>query len=270
MNNQIRLQVFLSRNGVTSRRKAFDLIREGHVKVNGRMIREPSMSVDPARDKIEVDGQLIQPKNYDYILLNKPRGVTTTREDIFAEKTVMELLPAEFRHLVPVGRLDKDTEGLILLTNDGDLVYSLTHPKFNIDKTYLVCVTGKLKSEDKIKLEQGIVLEDRKTAPAKIEDIKQLSNQTEFLITIHEGRKRQIRMMLGALKYPVVYLKRITQGPLSLGDLAVGEWRHLTAEEINRLKDLKISIPMKGNVDSLNVSASTAVVLYEALRQRSS
>ncbi len=240
MPEALRLQVFLSRNGVTSRRKAFDLIQEGHVKVNGKVIREPSTPVDSSKDKIEVDGQSIRPKNYDYILLNKPSGVVTTKEDVFASKTVIDLLPVEYRHLVPVGRLDKDTEGLLLLTNDGDLTFQLTHPKFNIDKTYLVRVTGKLKDEDKIKLEKGIMLEGRKTFPAKIAEIKPLQNQTEFMMTIHEGRKRQIRMMLGHLKYPVVYLKRLSQGTLVLGNLPTGHWRLLTADEVNAFKKVKI------------------------------
>ena len=235
-----RLQVFLSHNGVCSRRQAMDIIKAGRVAVNGQEEREPSRPIDPSKDKVSVDGKDILFQNYQYILLNKPKGYVCTKAEFKGERSILELLPAELRYLSPVGRLDKDTEGLLLLTNDGDLAFRLTHPKFNVDKTYVVRVTGKLKEEDKVKLERGIVVEDRKTAPAKIESVKFLTNQSEFLMTIHEGRKRQIRIMLGTLKYPVVYLKRISQGPLVLGDLAPGTWRVLTLDEINGFKKLKI------------------------------
>lgn len=230
-----RLQVFLSHNGVASRRKAFDLIMEGHVKVNGKLVREPSTPVDAGLDKIEVDGKLVIVKKYDYVLLNKPAGVTTTKEDIHAEQTVIDLLPENYKHLVPVGRLDKDTEGLLLLTNDGDLTFKLTHPKFDVDKTYLVRVKGALSDDIKKKLEEGIMLEGRKTFPAKINDVKTKNRETEFLMTIHEGRKRQIRNMLGSFKLLVTYLKRLTQGPLELGDLPRGKWRILSPSEAAQL-----------------------------------
>lgn len=233
-----RLQVFLSHSGVCSRRRAMDLILEGHVSVNGQIVREPSTPVDPAKDKVSLDGVAVGVKTHEYILLNKPAGYVTTVEDPHAQRTVMDLVPKQFSHLYPVGRLDKDTEGLLLLTNDGDVAYKLTHPKFNIDKTYVVVVRGKLKEGDKMLLEKGVMIDTEVTAPAKITQVKKLDDKTEFAITIHEGRKRQIRVMLGRIGYTVLYLQRIKQGPLSLGELAKGQWRALSQHEVAQLVKL--------------------------------
>ncbi len=236
---KIRLQVFLSRNGVCSRRKAFDLVMAKRVSVNGRQVVEPSTPVDPGKDKICVDDKVVAAKAYTYILFNKPQGCVTTREDRFAEKTVFDLLPTEFRHLVPVGRLDKDTEGLLLLTNDGDLTHKLTHPRFDIDKMYHVKINGVLESKDREALESGIVVEGRRTAPTRIQDVRRAGNDTEFTITIHEGRKRQIRLMVAHTGKKVIYLQRIAQGPLELGVLKGGRWRELTDKEIQSLHQIK-------------------------------
>lgn len=231
--HKIRLQVFLSRRGVCSRRKAFALIREGRVTINGEVQKEPSTPIDPQLNKVAVDGKWIQFKDYSYLILHKPQGYVTTKAQFPNEKSVFDLLPAEYRYLAPVGRLDKDSEGLLLLTNDGDLAYRLTHPRFNVDKKYFVCVYGVLTPQEKNQLERGIVMEGEKTFPAKIEDVKIFKDRTktEFLLTIHEGKKRQIRRMCEAVGHKVAYLKRLGQGPLSLGNLRHGEWRHLTSEE---------------------------------------
>jgi len=226
-----KLQLFLSHSGASSRRKALSLILDGHVTVNGLVVKEPSAMIDCEKDKIRLDGKLIQKKSYTYLLLNKPKGYITTVADKHAEKTVLDLLPEDLKHLRPVGRLDKDTEGLLLLTNDGDLVYKLTHPKFNVDKTYHVVARARLKPDEKKRLEKGIVIDGKMTSPAKITDLK-VGKESEFLITIHEGRKRQIRLMLSALGHKVISLKRITQGALSLGNLAAGKWRVLSEKEI--------------------------------------
>ena len=236
--NSLRLQVFLSRNGVCSRRQAFDIIQEGRVGLNGRICREPSTPVDPHKDRISVDGKRVERKGYDYVLLNKPAGYITTRADRFAQKTVLDLLPREFRHLAPAGRLDQDTEGLLLLTNDGDAAYRLTHPKFNVDKTYFVRISGRLEAAQKDRLEKGIMIEGKKTFPSRITDVKVLKDQTELMITIHEGRKRQIRIMFARIGHQVIYLKRIIQGPLVLGALKVGKWRSLTQKEMDSLRKL--------------------------------
>ena len=257
----LRLQVFLSRNGVSSRRRAFVLIQEGRVAVNGQVNREPSTPIDPVKDDVMVDGKRIEAKVFNYVMLNKPKGYVTTRFDRFADKTVYDLLPKEYQHLVPVGRLDKDTEGLLLLTNDGDLVYRLTHPKHNIDKIYFVRLDGILNDLQKKQIEQGVVLEGKKTAPAKIHnmaviasDRRERSNlndcfvanaprndnrtQTELKITIHEGRKRQVRLMFGKVGLKVVYLQRVSQGPLLLEKLSLGQIRPLTENEVVQLKKI--------------------------------
>lgn len=242
----MRLQVFLSRNGVCSRRKAMDLVQGGRVSVNGRQVVEPSTPVDPGKDRVCVDDKAVAAKAYTYILFNKPRGCVTTREDRFAEKTVFDLLPAEFRHLVPVGRLDKDTEGLLLLTNDGDLTHRLTHPRFNIDKTYWVKMTGTLETKEREALEKGVVIEGRRSAPARIQDVRRAGAGTEFTITIHEGRKRQVRLMVAHVGEKVTFLQRVAQGPLRLGDLKAGRWRELTENEIQGLRKIPAGNPGPG------------------------
>jgi len=236
--NKLRLQVFLSHNGVCSRRQAMDVIKQGRVKLNGQICCEPSTPVNPGRDHVFVDGKRVQGKQYDYIVLNKPAEYTTTKSDRHAEKTVIDLLPGKYKHLSPVGRLDQDTEGLLLLTNDGDVAYRLTHPKFNIDKTYFVRIAGQLEGRDKQKLEKGIVIEGKKTAPCRIKDVKACHDKTELTITIHEGRKRQIRLMFAAVGHKVIYLKRLSQGPLALGAMNPGEWSLLSKKEIERLKQI--------------------------------
>lgn len=234
----MRIQVFLSHNGVCSRRDAMTYIKDGRVSLNGAVVLEPSTPVDPQKDKIKVDGQLIEKKSLQYILLNKPAGFVTTKEDAHADRTVMDLLPKELQHVVPVGRLDKDTEGLLLLTNDGDLTFHLTHPQFYVDKTYFVRIGGKLLLEKKFRLENGVEIEGRMTKPAQIRNVQGVKDQTEFLMTIQEGRKRQIRLMMMAVGCAVSYLKRISQGSLQLGDLPLGKWRTLTSSEVQQLKSL--------------------------------
>lgn len=231
----MRLQVFLSHNGVCSRRKAMAYVQQGRVAVNGEVITEPSTPVDPARDTISFDGRPVGEKGLQYILLNKPAGYVTTRSDRFASRTVLDLLPEDLRHLHPVGRLDKDTEGLLLLTNDGDVTYRLTHPGFGVNKTYEVTVAGPLRPDEQRRLEQGVVIEGKRTAPALIRVTRREKATTAFRLTIHEGRKRQIRKMLAAVGRPVKYLKRVQQGPLSLGSLKTGEFRRLTPNEIAML-----------------------------------
>jgi len=233
----IRLQVFLSRNGVCSRRKAMDLIKEGRVSVGEEVVREPSFAVDSQAQDIRVDGKAVVSQAFTYILLNKPKGCVTTKEDPFAKRTVLDLLPAELRHLHPVGRLDKDTEGLLLLTNDGEMTNKLTHPRYHVEKVYTVRIEGQLKPEEKTRLEKGVIIDGSKTLPAKVSEVNPQGRHTEFLMTIREGRKRQIRLMLEKVGHQVVALKRLQQGPLRLGDLHPGQYRELTQEEIRKLKE---------------------------------
>ncbi len=235
----MRLQVFLSHNGVCSRRDAMDVVMAGRVKVNGKLIKEPSTQVDGSED-ITVDGQQIGAKNYAYVMLHKPMGYTTTKDDPHATKIVMDLLPSHMRHLSPVGRLDRDTEGLLLFTNDGYWAQKLMHPKFHLEKTYWAEMQGELKLQDKRKLEAGIILEGKKTLPCRITDLRynvdnKNNTQTQLTITIHEGRKRQIRTMFYTCGHKVTYLKRIAIGSLELKDLKLGQWRELTPKEIKDL-----------------------------------
>ena len=231
----MRLQVYLSHNGVSSRRDAMEIIQAGRVRVNGRIIKEPSTPVE-GHEEITVDNQKIGAKEYSYVMLNKPAGYTTTKDDMHADKTVMDLLPSHLRHLAPVGRLDRDSEGLLLLTNDGDLAFRLTHPKFHADKTYLVRVKGEVTKAKQAKLEGGIMVEGKKTAPCRIVELQYNGTDTEFKITLNEGRKRQIRMMAKAIGHFVSYLCRLSMGKLQLGDLPKGQWRTLTKEEVGLLK----------------------------------
>ena len=236
--HKLRLQVFLSHSGVCSRRRALDVVKAGRVKLNGTVCLEPSTPVDPAKDHVEFNGKHIKGKAYDYIVLNKPAGFTTTKADRFALRTVLELLPGNLRHVAPVGRLDRETEGLLLLTNDGDAAYRLTHPKFNVDKTYFVRVSGRLDGGMKKSIERGVVVDGTMTSPAQIKDVLAHKDSTELTITIHEGRKRQVRIMFSKLGLKVVHLKRVRQGPLALGALKTGQWRTLNPQEIEQLKKI--------------------------------
>ena len=227
----MRLQVFLSHSGVCSRRRALELIQSGQVTVNGSVIREPSHPVDPRKDTVVFAKRRISLKEKIYILLNKPKGVTTTKKDRFAERTVMDILPAGYKHLFPVGRLDKDTEGLLIMTNDGDFSYKLTHPSFAINKVYVAKLDRGLADDHRIRLESGVKLEDGLTAPCRITNL----TEKEVKITIHEGRKRQIRRMFALFKYRVSGLKRVSVGSLDLGDLSAGRWREISDKELREL-----------------------------------
>ena len=233
---KIKLQLFLSHNGFCSRRKAFDLICQGGVKVNHAIVREPSFMVDDKKDSVCVEGKEVTVQSLQYVLLHKPAGYVTTVSDRFAEKTVFDILPSSYKGLFPVGRLDKETEGLLLLTNDGDLAYRLTHPKFNAYKKYFVRISGKLHDKEKQKIEQGVMVEGKKTAPARITHVIFRGDKTELYLTIHEGRKRQIRLMFPQVGHQVVYLKRVAQGALELGHLPIGLYRELTKQEVELLK----------------------------------
>ncbi len=234
--NKIRLQKYLAQCGACSRRKAMEWIFQGQVAINGEINREPSTAVDPETDRVELNGRSLNLKKYEYLLLNKPAGIITSASDPHASRTVFDLLPAHLRHLQAVGRLDKNTEGLLFFTNDGELAHRLMHPKFEIDKRYFVRLKGALKSDDCKKMEKGIMLEGRKTSPAEIRRVQICGLKTECEIILHEGRKRQIRKMFSQLGYHVVFLKRIQQGSLALGSLPKGKWRPLSQAEITRLK----------------------------------
>ncbi len=237
---QMRLQKYLAQAGIASRRASEKLILQGRIKVNGITIKELGTKVNPESDIIEVDGKICRIKqDYVYILLNKPKGILTSVKDPFGRPTVLELLKGVKDRVFPVGRLDKDTEGLVLLTNDGELAYKITHPKFKVFKTYIAHVQGIVKDKDIQALKNGIILEDGMTSPAKVEIIKFFDNSTVLQLKIYEGRKRQIRRMCAAIGHPIINLKRIEIGNLSLNGLKVGQWRYLNREEINYIKKIK-------------------------------
>ena len=227
----IRLQAYLSRCGVCSRRKAEELVREGKVKVNGKIEVEPYFRVFPDKDKVEVDGESVSVKDKVYLLFHKPAGVTTTKKDKFAAKTVFDFLPRKLKHLHSVGRLDKDTSGLLILTNDGEVTYRLTHPKFRVGKTYNVFLDKSVKKSDISVLSKGVVLDGKKTSPCKI----RISSPRKVDMVIYEGRKRQVRRMFSSLGYRVTRLFRTGEGFLKLSDLQEGRFRFLFKSEVNKL-----------------------------------
>ncbi|CUH96231.1 Ribosomal large subunit pseudouridine synthase B [Propionispora sp. 2/2-37] len=233
-----RLQKVISRAGIASRREAEKLILNGRVKVNGIMVTQLGTQVIPGKDKVAVDGKVISGEKYVYILLNKPKGIITSRHDPKGRKTVIDLLAAVSERIYPVGRLDYNTEGLLLLTNDGTLTHSLLHPSRHIYKTYIAKVASFPKEDKLDKLRAGINLSDGKTAPAKIQviDIDREKQITTLEVVIHEGKNRQIRRMFEAIGFPVKNLKRVQFASLTLDGLRRGQYRFLTEEEVKELK----------------------------------
>ena len=233
-----RLQKVMARAGVASRRHSEELIQAGRVTVNGRVVTELGTKVVAGRDIIEVDGRpLGQSEAKVYVMLNKPKGYVTTLFDPQGRPKVTDLLEGQVAERVyPVGRLDYDTEGLLLLTNDGDLANGLMHPARRVKKTYIAKVRGVPGPAKLKKLEEGVELEDGPTAPAavKVLDVR-APNSATVSLRIHEGRNRQVRRMFAAIGHEVIHLKRTTMGPLNLGDLPIGQWRNLTDEEVAAL-----------------------------------
>ena len=231
MEKKISLQIFLARCGVSSRRGAEAFITGGRVEVNEKPVFKPFFKIDPAKDIVTLDNKKIAPKPKVYLLLNKPEGVTTTRKDPYANKTVLELLPKEYRHLNPVGRLDRSTSGLLLLTNDGELAFRLTHPKFKVEKAYRVVLDRPIVNRDIARLKEGVLLGDGISSCIKARALRPF----KVIVTVCEGRKRQIRRMFDTLGYKVIKLARIQEGCLKLADLPPGKFRALSSREIEKL-----------------------------------
>ncbi len=231
-----RVQKIIAKAGICSRRKAEELIVQGRVKVNGKTINELGVKADPLQDEIKVDGEVIHPlKKKVYIMLNKPTGVVTTKSDEKGRETVMDLLVSEEKKaLFPVGRLDLNSEGLLLITNDGDFADLLTSPSHKVEKTYLIKVRGVPAEKTLERLRKGIFFEGRKTRKAKVTLLGH-KNNSWLEITISEGRNNQIRKMMQKVGHPVVKLKRVKIGNLELGDLPVGKYRKLKEFEVNNL-----------------------------------
>ncbi len=238
----IRLQKWMARCGAGSRRACEQLIQQGRVQVNGQRATL-GMQIDPEKDQITIDGKPLPPPPAPlYILLHKPAGYVTARKDPHAPRTVMELLRGLKTPVFPVGRLDADAEGLLLLTNDGELANRLLHPRYKVPKTYRVWVKGAPDESALRRLREGVMLEEGKTAPAQVRLLKRGRQQSLLEITIHEGRKRQVKRMCAAVGHPVQRLVRIAFGPLRLTeDLPPGAWRELTPDERDAL--LRIAPP---------------------------
>jgi 23S rRNA pseudouridine2605 synthase len=232
-----RIQKILAQMGVASRRKAEELIIEGRVTVNGKAA-VLGMKADPAKDHIKVDGRLLtRPEPKVYLMFNKPVGVVTSLYDPEGRPTVKDFLKGIKYMVFPVGRLDYDSEGLILITNDGEFAHSILHPSKKVSKTYVAKVKGIIDEDSIEKLRHGVRLEDGLTAPAKAKRIRHTESNSWVEITIYEGRKRQVRRMLDKVGHPVIRLRRIAINGLKLGDLKPGEMKRLTQEEIKRLMD---------------------------------
>ena len=233
----IRLQKFLANSGVASRRKCEELILDGKVSVNGQIVKELGTKVNPAVDKVEYCGNPVFSSNkFVYILLNKPIGYVTTAKDQFDRDSVLDLVKVKER-VVPVGRLDMYTSGALILTNDGDFVYKVTHPKHEITKTYTVTVRGIIENDAVEKLRNGVEIEDYKTRPAKVKILKtdEEKNISRLEITIHEGKNRQIRKMCEAVGSKVVALHRSKIGDIGVKDLKLGTWRYLKDFEVIKI-----------------------------------
>ncbi len=240
-NKTEKIQKFIAKCGVTSRRKAEEMILAGRVTVNNK----PAVTgqrINPSLDVVKIDGREIKPKKeYIYVILNKPKGIVTSSEDELGRKTVLDLLKnhvnLRLHRLFPVGRLDKDSFGLVFLTDDGEIAYRLMHPKEKIPKVYIVKVKGHPSRNILKKLEEGVIIEGTKTLPCKVEIIKKGDSWTKLKFTLYEGKKRQIRKMMRLISHPVVHLERIAIGPLKLGKLKRGSFRILDKKEVKKLKD---------------------------------
>ncbi|WP_295362178.1 pseudouridine synthase [uncultured Pseudoramibacter sp.] len=235
----MRLQKYMAHCGVASRRKAEQMIAEGRVQVNGEVVTFPGTQVSEA-DEVKVDGQSIAPEQHVYILLNKPKGVVSTSSDRHADQTLLDLIHFKER-LYSVGRLDKETSGLLILTNDGDLTFQLTHPSRHVTKTYRCTVRGKVSAYEVKQLRDGvsIPMDDGsryQTQSAEVEVVKENRGSTVLTIRISEGKKRQVRKMCAEVGHPVIHLERKAIGSLTDPSLKPGQWRYLTKEEIERLK----------------------------------
>ena len=235
----MRLQKFLALCGIASRRNAERMIKDGHVSVNHIPVTEMGVQVDEQKDLIEVDGTavFIQEEKH-YIAYYKPIGEVSTVSDPEGRATVMDKFRNYPVRLYPVGRLDYDSEGLLLLTNDGDMMNRVLHPSREVRKVYLTKVSNKVTEEEINTLRRGVIVDGRMTSPAEVRLIRYEAFDTVLLISIHEGRNRQVRKMVNAVGHQVVSLKRVEFGPVSLGDLPYGTWRHLTEDEIRKLNSL--------------------------------
>ncbi len=237
---EMRLQKFLSSAGIASRRKCEELILEGKIKVNGQVVCELGTKIDPLKDEVKYNDKKVElvKEEHTYILLNKPIGYVTTANDQFGRDTVLDLLKKVNRRVVPVGRLDMFTSGALILTDDGDFVYKVTHPKHEITKTYTVTVRGIVEESEVQKLREGVIIDNdytTKPADARIIKIDREKNQSRMEIRIHEGKNRQVRKMCEAIGRKVLALHRTKIGDVGVKDLKIGTWKYLTPNEVKSI-----------------------------------
>lgn len=232
---EIRLQKYLAAAGVASRRKCEEFILQGRVEVNGSIITELGTRVIES-DQVKVDGKSVKAEeNKIYIMLNKPSGYVTTAKDQFSRKTVLDLIEGIQERIYPVGRLDYDTSGLLLLTNDGSMAFKLTHPGHEVKKVYHARVIGKITDDDVTSFKNGVIIDEEATSPARLTILEEKTERSLVEIEIHEGKNRQVRKMCEAIGHPAISLKRVSVGTLSLGNLPEGQWRYLKTEELENI-----------------------------------
>lgn len=237
MSPAMRLQRFLAQAGVASRRACEEIIESGRVTVNGETA-VIGTAIDPDRDDVQLDGQPVHTDRFWYVLMNKPRGVVTTAKDTHGRKTVMDLVASIPVRVFPVGRLDKDTEGAIILTNDGDLAHRLMHPSHEVPKTYEAVVKGIVSNKALESLRTGVELDDGMTAPAKARIAARNDNETVLQLILREGKKREVKRMCEAVGHPVAHLTRTAFGGITTRGLDPGTWRKLTLAELKHLRDI--------------------------------
>lgn len=236
----IRLQKYLALCGVASRRKAEELIKAGRVKVNGVTVSAMGVLVDEKADMVSLDEKKLKVETRKrYVILNKPKGYVTTSEDQFERATVMDLVSEIKERIYPVGRLDYDTEGILLLTNDGDFAYKIAHPKEEISKVYIAKIAGIFNQEKAEKLKKGVIIDDKITSEAKVQLISDEKKYKLVKLTIHEGRNRQVKKMFESVGCKVLELKRVSVGNFNIGNLPLGKWREFTKTEMEYVRKYK-------------------------------
>jgi 23S rRNA pseudouridine2605 synthase len=236
----LRLAKYLAQAGIASRRQAEEIIRMGRVKLNGSIVTELATMVDSKTDCIEFDGKIVGVEQKVYILLNKPSGYISSVNDPWGRPTVLDLVGEIKERIFPVGRLDYDTEGLLLLTNEGHFTNLMIHPRYNIDKKYEARVMGYIKDDELKSLRDGVDLEDGKTAPAGVKLISRDDRASIIELLIHEGRKRQVKRMCAAVGHPVISLKRVAFAFLTLEGVKIGQYRYLQQDEVKRLQEIAL------------------------------